>query len=207
MVLDLAGLRTPSGLDLWSLGVAHRARKRAVSRSVRTTESRIETIGLRSGLDGNYQDYLSLVALPGCAARCARADLTVVQSIETGGSIFNRVTTKNKGEQCARIDVNPESSMIVDTKTGEVVTLMPKTKAVLRLSRRKKPEITSATKPERLLKDTDNSSASLPPETRPARKRRSMADAEEAQIAETRHIGPPIGSLRPIPTTRSSCAR
>ena len=65
----------------------------------------------------------------------ARADLTVVQSIETSGTT-NRVTTKIKGER-ARIDVNPESSMIVDTKTGEVVALMPKQKAVLRLSAEK----------------------------------------------------------------------
>jgi hypothetical protein len=62
----------------------------------------------------------------------ARADLTVVQSIESSAGT-NTITLKIKAES-ARIEANPKASMIVDTKTGEVITLIHGQKAVMRLS-------------------------------------------------------------------------
>lgn len=110
----------------------------------------------------------------------ARADLTVVQSIETTGAT-NRVTTKIKGER-ARIDVNPESSMIVNTKTGEVVTLMPKQKAVLRLSAEKARDL--ANKARALLKETDNALEIATPKPTGKKEKINGYEAEE-YIAET----------------------
>jgi len=124
---------------------------------------------------------LFLVALLGVLPM-ASADLTVVQSIETGGSV-NRVTTKIKGDR-ARVDVNPESSMIVDTKTGEVVTLMPKQKAVLRLSAEKARDL--GNKARALLKDTDNSLEIATPKPTGKKEKINGYEAEE-YIAETKN--------------------
>jgi Domain of unknown function (DUF4412) len=110
----------------------------------------------------------------------ASADLTVVQSIETSGTT-NRVTIKIKGER-ARIDVNPESSMIVDTKTGEVVSLMPKQKAVLRLSAEKAQEL--GNKARVLLKDTDNSLEIATPKPTGKKEKINGYEAEE-YVAQT----------------------
>jgi hypothetical protein len=68
---------------------------------------------------------------------CAGADLTVVQSIESkdkdNKTATNKVTIEIKGER-ARIQANPKYAMIVDTKTGEVIALVPEDKAFQRLS-------------------------------------------------------------------------
>ncbi len=115
-----------------------------------------------------------LVALLGVLSM-ARADLTVVQSIETTGST-NRVTIKIKGER-ARIDINPESSMIVDTKTGEVINLMPKQKSLLRLSAEKARDL--GNKARALLKDTDNSLEIATPKPTGKKEKINGYEAEE----------------------------
>lgn len=96
--------------------------------------------------------FLFAVALIGFLP-VAGADLTVVQSIESSAGT-NKVTIKIKGER-ARIEVNPKSSMIVDAKSGEVITLIPEQKAVMRLSPEKAAAL--ANKARTLLKDTDTS--------------------------------------------------
>src|SRR5689334_9951088 len=110
----------------------------------------------------------------------ASADLTVVQSIEAGGST-NKVTTKIKGER-ARIDISPESTMIVDTKTGEVITLMPKEKAVLRLSAEKAREL--GNKARTLVKDMDSSLEIATPKSTGKKEKINGYEAEE-YVAQT----------------------
>src|SRR4030095_6795743 len=96
--------------------------------------------------------FLFAVALIGFLP-IAGADVTVVQSIESSAGT-NKVTIKIKGER-ARIEVNPKSSMIVDAKSGEVITLIPEQRAVMRLSPEKAAAL--ANKARTLLKDTDTS--------------------------------------------------
>jgi hypothetical protein len=109
-----------------------------------------------------------------------RADLTVVQSIETSGST-NQITTKIKGER-ARIDLSPESSMIVDTKTGEVVTLMPEQKAVLRFSAEQAKSF--GNKARALLNDTGKSLEIATPKATGKKEKINGYEAEE-YVAET----------------------
>lgn len=77
----------------------------------------------------------------------ARADLTIVQSIESSAGV-NKLTLKIKAER-ARIDMNPKSSMIVDSKSGDVITLMHDQKTVLRLSAEKAKEIANQVRARR----------------------------------------------------------
>ena len=110
----------------------------------------------------------------------ARADLTVVQSIETSGS-SSTITLKIKGEH-ARIDMNPKSSMIVDAKSGEVITLIPQQKAVLRLSPEKTRNL--ADKVRTILKDTDTSLEIATPKPTGNKEKINGYEAEE-YVAET----------------------
>lgn len=124
---------------------------------------------------------LSLFFLTILGALSARADLTVVQSIEASGST-NRVTTKIKGER-ARIEVNPESSMIVDTKTGEVITLIPKNKSVLRLSAERARNFRD--KARMLLQDNDNSPLEIATPKPTGKKEKINGYEAEEYVAET----------------------
>ena len=110
----------------------------------------------------------------------ARADLTVVQSVETSGST-STVTLKIKGER-VRIDANPKSSMIVDAKSGEVITLIPQQKGVLRLSPEKAKNF--ANKARTLLKDTDTSLEIATPKPTGRKEKINGYEAEE-YVAET----------------------
>jgi len=110
----------------------------------------------------------------------AHADLTIVESIESGAGT-NKVTIKIKGER-ARIDVNPKSSMIVDAKTGEVITLIPEQKAVMRLSPGKAAAL--ANKARILLKDTDTSLEVATPKPTGKKEKINGYEAEE-YVAET----------------------
>ena len=74
-----------------------------------------------------------------CFLPIAGADLTITQSIESSAGT-NKVTIKIKGER-ARVDASPKSSMIVDTKSGEVITLVPEQKAVMRLTAERAKEM------------------------------------------------------------------
>ena len=75
--------------------------------------------------------FVSLVAL-GLAVPSARADLTLVQSVE-GSSGSNEMTMKLKGDKM-RIDVSPQVTTIIDAKTGEMINLMNDQKKVMRIS-------------------------------------------------------------------------
>jgi hypothetical protein len=67
----------------------------------------------------------------------ARADLTIVQKIDsTGGSAGGELTLRIKGDK-ARIDASPQVSAIVDGKTGEIITLMKDQKRAVRISAHK----------------------------------------------------------------------
>lgn len=69
-----------------------------------------------------------------CFLACAfaRADLTIVQNIEGGGPVSS-MTMKIKGDK-ARIEATPQMSTIVDSKTGDMITLMHDQKKFMRIS-------------------------------------------------------------------------
>src|ERR1700737_3448845 len=76
--------------------------------------------------------FVSLVGALGLALPWARADLTLVQSVE-GSSGSNEMTMKLKGDKM-RIDVSPQVTTIIDAKTGEMINLMNDQKKVMRIS-------------------------------------------------------------------------
>lgn len=61
-----------------------------------------------------------------------RADLTIVQKVESGDG-SNRVTMKVKGDK-ARVEINPKITTLLDAKTGELTMLMNDQKQVMRIS-------------------------------------------------------------------------
>jgi uncharacterized protein DUF4412 len=77
----------------------------------------------------------SLVLLAG-GILIARADLTVVQALETPGSPATQITILTKGDKM-RIDSNPQVSTIVDARTGDLITLMRDQKCAVRISANK----------------------------------------------------------------------
>ena len=75
---------------------------------------------------------LLILALILVGAVDARADLTIVQKIE-GGEGTNKVTLKVKGDK-ARVEVNPQITTIMDSKSGDLTTLFNDQKKVMRIS-------------------------------------------------------------------------
>ena len=140
----------------------------------------------------------SIVALFGILP-IANADLTVIQSIQTSAGT-NRVTLKIKGER-ARIDANPKSSMIVDVKSGEVLTLIHEQPAVLRLSPEKAKIF--ANKVRTMLKDTDTSLEIATPKPTGRKEKINGYEAEE-YIAETPKYRASYWVAKAIPITRRS---
>ena len=69
----------------------------------------------------------------------ANADLSIVQSIDSNAG-NRKVGLKIKGDR-ARIEVGPGSSMIVDSKSGDVITLMHDQKSFLRFNKEKTKKI------------------------------------------------------------------
>jgi hypothetical protein len=65
----------------------------------------------------------------------ARADLTLVQTIEGSGSV-RQITIKLKGDK-ARVEVTPQVTTIVDGKSGDMLTLMNAQKKFVRISAEK----------------------------------------------------------------------
>src|SRR5436190_22642348 len=63
----------------------------------------------------------------------ARADLTIVQNVDTGGGKTTQMTMKIKGDQM-RVDPAPEMSIISNGQTGETVTLIHNEKKAMRIS-------------------------------------------------------------------------
>jgi hypothetical protein len=62
----------------------------------------------------------------------ARGDLTIVQKVEGSGSL-KQITMKLKGDK-ARVEVSPEITTIMETKGGDILTLMNKKKKFVRIS-------------------------------------------------------------------------
>lgn len=110
----------------------------------------------------------------------ASADLTIVQSIESKSGT-NKATLKIKAER-ARIEINPKSGMIVDGKSGEVITLIYDQKAVLRVSGEKAKEL--GNKARAILKDTESSLEVVQP--KPTGKKQTINGYEaDEYVAET----------------------
>ncbi len=61
-----------------------------------------------------------------------RADLTITQNVQGAGGI-QHITIKVKGDK-ARVEVNPQITTILDSKTGEVTTLFKDQKSVMHIS-------------------------------------------------------------------------
>lgn len=57
-----------------------------------------------------------------CLLASARADLTVVQKIEGTGAV-SQMTIKLKGDK-ARVEISPELTTIIDSKSGDMLNLM-----------------------------------------------------------------------------------
>jgi len=67
-----------------------------------------------------------------CFALTARADLTIVQKVETKGTSAE-VILKVKDDK-ARLETTPQMTTILNGKTGETITLMHAQKRVIRIS-------------------------------------------------------------------------
>jgi len=65
----------------------------------------------------------------------ARGDLTIVQKIEGSGAL-KQITMKLKGDK-ARVEVSPELTTIMETKGGDILTLMNTKKKFVRISAEK----------------------------------------------------------------------
>lgn len=63
---------------------------------------------------------------------CARADLTIVQNVSGAASIAASVT-KIKGGK-ARVEAGPQMTTLIDSKTGEILTLLNDQKKFIRIS-------------------------------------------------------------------------
>ena len=61
-----------------------------------------------------------------------RADLTLVQKVE-GSEGLHEIKMKVKGDH-ARVDINPQITTIIDSKSGEVTNLMNESKMFIRIS-------------------------------------------------------------------------
>jgi hypothetical protein len=62
----------------------------------------------------------------------ARADFTIVQKVEGKGQA-NEITLKIKGDKI-RLEATPQMTMIVDGRTGDMITLMNAQKRIVRIS-------------------------------------------------------------------------
>lgn len=75
------------------------------------------------------------VCIAGCTALsilCARADLTLVQSVEGAGPVTT-MAIKIKGDK-ARIESSPENTTIIDSTSGDILNLMNDQKKFVRIS-------------------------------------------------------------------------
>ncbi len=65
---------------------------------------------------------LPLLAIASLALGTARADLTIVQTVDGAGRI-QHITVKVKGDK-ARVELGPQLTTIIDAKTGNITNLM-----------------------------------------------------------------------------------
>jgi hypothetical protein len=73
-----------------------------------------------------------LLTLTAALTLSARADFTVVQKVEGKGQV-NEITLKIKGDK-VRMEATPQITMIVDGRTGDMITLMNAQKKIVRIS-------------------------------------------------------------------------
>src|ERR1043166_8497440 len=76
--------------------------------------------------------FASFLILVAALSLTARADFTIVQMVEGKGQ-NHEVTLKVKGDKI-RMEATPQMTMIVDGKTGDVITLMNAQKKIVRIS-------------------------------------------------------------------------
>ena len=69
----------------------------------------------------------------------ARGDLTIVSNVEGSGSV-RHITMKLKGDK-ARVEVSPELTTILETRNGDILTLMNTKKKFVRISAEKSKAI------------------------------------------------------------------
>lgn len=110
----------------------------------------------------------------------AGADVSIVEKIESNGAT-NNVYIKIKGER-ARIQANPKYSMIVDSRTGDVIALTHEQKAMQHLSAEKARAL--GDKFRQLAKDTDTSLEIATPKPTGKKQKINGYEAEE-YVAET----------------------
>jgi hypothetical protein len=103
-----------------------------------------------------------------------RADLTIVQKVEGEGAP-SQMTIKIKGEK-ARLDISPQISTIIDSKTGEMVSLMNDQKAVVRISAEKMKAAAEAAS-----KFGDKKEAAGPAKLTPTGKKETVSGYETEQ--------------------------
>jgi hypothetical protein len=100
----------------------------------------------------------------------AQADVVIVQKVEGAGGQNGEMIMKIKDGK-SRTDVNPQMSMITDTKSGEVITLMHDQKSYMKIS-----GDTTRAMLDRIRKMTDDSSASATPKPAPKLKATGRKD-------------------------------
>ena len=72
---------------------------------------------------------LSPLAIVFLVFATARADLTLVQTVDGGGQL-QRITMKVKGDK-ARVEIGSQLTTIIDSKTGTVINLMHEKKVAM----------------------------------------------------------------------------
>src|SRR3954467_2447477 len=75
---------------------------------------------------------LASIALVAVAAS-ARADLTIVQEVQGAPVASGQMTVNVKGDK-ARVDASPKMTMIIDSKSGEMINMMNEQKKFIRMS-------------------------------------------------------------------------
>jgi hypothetical protein len=74
---------------------------------------------------------LLVVIIAFASAAIARADLTIVQDVQ-GGPTSGEMTVNVKGDK-ARIDASPQMTMIIDSKSGDMINMMNNEKKFVRV--------------------------------------------------------------------------
>jgi len=88
---------------------------------------------------------LALIAALALPLSLARADLLLVQEVETEGS-RTEMTMRIKGSK-VRVDATPMATSIIDTTTGDMVNLIHPQKMVMRMSGAQLADMAKAFKP------------------------------------------------------------
>ena len=96
-----------------------------------------------------------------------RGDFTIVQKVEGVGPL-NQITTKLKGDK-ANVEVSPETTMIIDSKSGEMLTVLNGQKKFLRVSGENYRAIA-----ELINKNRESSAAAAKPKLTPTGKKETI---------------------------------